>query len=166
MTVTSHETFSVPAEAVIVAVPSLTALTNPFVTVATAVLLLFHFSVLSVASAGLTVAVSWTVSFCFNLTVVLFNETDVTGMTFFSTVTAQVALLPPQLAVIVAVPSLTAVTFPPLTVATAVLELDQVTVCSVASDGLTVAVRVEDSPSISVKDVLLIVTDVTGTGFF
>ena len=67
---------------------------------------------------------------------------EVTAITFFFTVTEQVADLPPQEAVIVAVPSLLAVMVPLFTDAT--LELDEVhvTVLSVALLGLTVAVIV------------------------
>jgi hypothetical protein len=58
------------------------------------------------------------------------------------------------LAVIVAVPALTAVTFPLETVAT-FLSLDvHVTVLSVASEGVTVAVRVSLEPSTRESDVL------------
>ena len=56
------------------------------------------------------------------------------------TVTLQVADFSPALAVIVAVPSLTAVTLPSLpTVATSGLDEAQVMVLSVALSGLTVA---------------------------
>ena len=58
------------------------------------------------------------------------------------TVTEQVTLLLPAVAVIVAVPAFIALTVPPSTVATEVSELDQVTVLSVAFSGSTVAVKV------------------------
>ena len=108
-------------------------------------------TVLSVASSGLTVAVRVTESPSFSSTSVLSNPTDSTAMTFLSTVTLQVAVLSPALAVTVAVPSLTASIFPPSTVATEGSEDVHVTVLSVASSGLTVAVIVSESPSLRVN---------------
>ncbi len=59
-----------------------------------------------------------------------------------ATVTVQVVLTVPQLAVMVAVPGATAVTLPEAsTVATAASELLQMTVLSVVFSGETVAVR-------------------------
>jgi hypothetical protein len=69
------------------------------------------------------------------------------------TVTEQVADLLPALAVIVAEPTATAVTVPFFTVATDSFELDQVTVLSVASAGLTVAARLAVPPTVRVKEV-------------
>ena len=63
----------------------------------------------------------------------------------------------------VAVPSLTAVTFPSFTVATSVLSEVQVTAFSVALAGLTVAARVISSPSVISSEVLSRETDVTAT---
>ena len=105
------------------------------------------------ASDGLTVAVSVDDSPSTRLNEDLLNATEVTGITFFSTVTTQVAFLPLQLAVIVVVPADRAVTLPLVTVATCALELAQVTFLSVASEGITVALSVEDSPSMSVRAV-------------
>ena len=148
-----------------VAVPSLTAVTLPLAsTVAIAVLELVQVTVLSVASSGFTVATRVSDSPSLSSRLVLFSVTSVTAMTFLLTVTEHVADFSPTLAVMVAEPSLTAVTLPLLsTVAIAVLELDQVTVLSVASSGLTVAVSVSDSPSVSVSSVLFNVTSVTVT---
>ena len=64
-----------------------------------------------------------------------------------STVMAQVAVLSPALAVMVAVPIILAVTTPFSTVATLASLVLQVTVLSVASSGFTVAVRVTVSPT-------------------
>ena len=62
-----------------------------------------------------------------------------------------------------AVPGATAVTRPFATVATAVLSLAQVTLLSVASSGLTVAVSVSVPSTVRVVSVLLRVTPVTAT---
>ena len=62
------------------------------------------------------------------------------------TVTWQLAVFPPAVAVILAVPTAIAFTFPLFTEATEELELDQVTVLSVAVEGLTVAVRLAEPP--------------------
>ena len=90
---------------------------------------------------------------------------DVTATNFAFTVTAQVAVLPPAFAVMVAEPSFTAVTTPSLTVATAVLEELQETVFSEALLGLTVALMLDVSPSSRVRDVGLTEMDETGIVF-
>jgi hypothetical protein len=87
----------------------------------------------------------------------------VIGITFLLTVTWQVADLPPAVAVIVDVPSATAVTVPPWTVATELFELDQVTVLSVAFAGLTVAVREPVAPTFRAMVCWFKVTPDTGT---
>ena len=81
------------------------------------------------------------------------------------TVTSQVAVLLPSavVTVIVAVPTALAVTFPLLTVAMFVLLLLQVTFLFVASEGVTVAVKVSDPPIVMLVAVLLRLTPVTGT---
>ena len=133
------------ALAVMLALPLDTAVTKPFAsTVATEVLLLLHITLLSVALSGVTVAVSCKVwPRLVNDAVVLLRVIPVTGTDIF-TVTAQVAvLLEPSavLAVIVALPLATAVTRPVLlTLATDGLLLVHVTLLSVASSGVTVAV--------------------------
>lgn len=77
------------------------------------------------------------------------------------TVTVQVAFWPPDVvAVIVAVPAPTAVTLPPETVATEALLVVHVTVLFVALDGETVAVRVEEPPTLRVMADWLRVTPV------
>ena len=63
-------------------------------------------------------------------------------------VIAQVADMFPALAVMVALPTFFAMTMPLSTVATESSEVLQVTVLSVASSGLTVAVRVTVSPTL------------------
>ena len=77
---------SVPlvAVTVIVAVPSVTAVTTPLETVATAVLSLDHVIVLSVALSGATVAVSVSVPFAFSVTAVLLRVTPVTSTFIFT----------------------------------------------------------------------------------
>ena len=77
----------------------------------------------------------------------MFIETEVGTFIISFTVMVDVAVLPlTVVAVILAVPALTAVTLPLFTVATLLLLLDHLTVLSVASVGLTVAVIVLDSP--------------------
>ena len=149
---------------VIVAEPIDLAVTTPEEeTVATEVLLEDQVTVLSVALDGVTVAVSVAVSPSDKVNELLFRETPVT-CTF--TVTAQRAVLPPSLVVtvIVALPPPLAVTTPEEeTVATEVLLEDQLTVLSVALDGVTVAVSVAVSPSVKVNCVGLNATPDTGT---
>jgi hypothetical protein len=104
---------------VIVAVPELTAVTLPEpLTVATLVLLDDQVTFLFVAFDGLIVTVNVSEPPAFIVVADLFSDTPVTGIT---TVTAQVAFFVLSIcdvAVIVAVPELTAVTLPePLTVA-------------------------------------------------
>ena len=156
------------ALAVMVALPLDTAVTNPvLLTVATAVLLLLHITLLSVAFSGVTVAVSCKVwPRLVNDAVVLLRVIPVTGTDIF-TVTAQVAvLLEPSavVAVIVVLPLDTAVTRPfASTVATDGLLLLHITLLSVELSGVTVAVSCKVWPRL-VNDavVLLRVIPVTG----
>jgi hypothetical protein len=76
-------------------------------------------------------------------------------------VTVQVALFPPDVAVIVAVPTTLPVTTPLLTVAILVLLELHVTVLFVAFDGFTVAVNVSVASISIVVLVLFKLTDVT-----
>ena len=151
-----------PAFAVMVAVPAFTAVTFPSFTVATDVFEELHVTVLSVASSGFTVAVSVASSPSVNSSVVLSSVTEVTATNGFSTVTEQVADFPPAWAVMVALPAWTALRRPPLTVTTPSSDDFQVTVLSVALPGLTVAVSVCVSPSLSVRDVAFKLTETTG----
>ena len=107
------------------AAPGAIALTRPLAsTVAMAVLELLHVTVLSVASAGATVAVRVRLSPSTRVAEVWLRLIPETGITFFSTVRVQVALSSPALAVMTAVPGAIALTTPlASTVATAVLEL-------------------------------------------
>ena len=162
LTVTAHVAVLSPALAVMVAVPALRAFTLPSVTVATVASDEVQVTVLSVALSGLTVAVRVVSSPSVRVNVVLSSVTEVTGMTFALTVTVHVADFSPAVAVMVTLPALRAFTLPSATVATAASEVVQVTVLSVASSGLTVAVRVVSSPSVRVKVVLSSVTEVTG----
>ncbi len=146
-TVTTHSAEQVPDLAVIVALPDLRAVILPFDTEATAPSEDVQTTVLSVASSGLIVAVRVSVSPTCIDKLVLSNETDVTAMIFAETLTVQVADLPPALAVIVAVPSLRAVTVPEFTLPTEAFDEAQITPSYSASFGRTVATRENDSPS-------------------
>ena len=170
-TVTEQVAFFPPSSvvAVITAVPSLTADTLPFEsTVAMFVLELVHDTFLFVALEGKTVAVSFSVPPMSKVSEVLFNDIPVTATVFAWTVTEHVAFFPPSVVVtvIVAEPAVFAVTTPDVeTVATEVLLEDQVTVLSVAFDGVTVAIRVWKLPSTNVKLVLSRLNPVTATVF-
>ena len=135
---------------VIVALPGANAVTSPLaLTLATEALSEDQVTSLFVASAGSTVALMVALSPTSSVSVSRLRSTPDTGMTISTTVTVQVSLLPPQKAVIVAVPALNAVTLPLLsTVAISVLEDFQVTDLSVELAGLTVAVRVASSPAV------------------
>lgn len=98
------------------------------------------------AFEGSTVAVSVEVAPTVRASVLLDILMSVTGT---RTVTVQVAFWPPDVvAVIVAVPGPTAVTLPPETVAIEAFEVVHVTVLLVALDGVTVAVSVEEPPTL------------------
>ena len=153
--------------AVIVAVPPPIAVILPFATVATDWSELVHVTDLSVALLGKMVAVSVSLSSTSNVKEVLLSDTEVTSMISGAgslTVTLHVAVLPLLVvAVIVAVPLLTAVTLPFATVATDWAELVHVTLLSVALLGKTVAVSVSLSPTSNVKEVLLRVIETAAT---
>ena len=140
---------------VITAVPAFRAVTTP-VEETDATFKLFEDQVRdgSVASDGLTVAVSVSVSPSVRVSEVLSSVTPVTDMNDGFTVTVHVADLLPSVVVtvIVAVPAFFAYTLPlDDTVATSGLSDDQRTFLNVASDGLTVAVRVSVSPSVKLS---------------
>ena len=167
-TVTEHVAFFPPSfvETVIVAVPAAFAVTTPDVeTVATEVLLEDQVTDLSVALDGVTVADNACVSPTVMVRDVWFRLTPVTAIGF--TVTEQVAFLPPSsvVAVITAVPSLTAETFPfESTVAMFVLELDHDTFLFVALEGETVAVSFSVPPISNDMVVLFKLMPVTAMG--
>lgn len=146
-TLTMQVAVASPQRAVIVASPIEMAVTLPLAsTVATVGLLEDQLIVLSVASAGRTVADSVSFSPAFRCAADWLRIMLVAGVG--TTVTVQVAVTLPQRAVIVAEPREIAVTVPlELTVATAGLLDVQVTVLSVASAGITVASRVTVSPT-------------------
>ena len=123
--------------AVMIALPWPTAVTRPSdETVATASS--DELQTASPAPSGATVAVSWTVSP--TLVIVKVAGDTVTDCTSHVTVTWHVALLPPAVAVTVAVPLFTPVTNPfSDTVATCVSEELHDTFFSVASLGVTSA---------------------------
>ena len=79
------------------------------------------------------------------------------------TVTVQVALLPPAVAVRTAVPTPFAVTTPCETVATLPSEVSHVTVLSVAFEGVTVTTSVPVAPTGRERVLLSIDTPVTST---
>ena len=114
-----------PALAVIVAVPNFLAVTTPLETVATVASDVVQVTVLSVASSGPIVAVRVTVSPTFSDALLLSSVIEETSVA--TTVIEQVAVLSPALAVIVAVPSLSALTHPSFTVAMEASDEDQVT---------------------------------------
>ena len=134
--------FPLEVFAVMVAVPTDFAVTFPFDTVATFVLLDFQVTVLSVAFVGVIVAVKFAVLPTFSDKAVLFSDILEASTTGSTTVTLQVAVFPfTVFAVIIAVPSFIALTFPFDTV-TILLSLDcQVTVLSVVSSGIIVAFK-------------------------
>ena len=116
------------------------------------------------ASAGLTVAVSLAVPPTVRSSLSLSSVTELTLTVGFTTVTLQTADLPPADAVMLAEPTATAVTSPEGdTVATDALEVDHVTVLSLASDGETVAESLVLSPTASSTDEGLADTDDTAT---
>ena len=143
-TVTSQVAVLLPALAVIVAVPKPFAVTVPLATVATVSSDELH-STASVLLSGVTVAVSVAVSPFWRLSVVLESVIAVAGISFGTTVTSQVAVLLPALAVIVAVPMPFAVTTPLAIVATD--SSDELhSTASVLFSGVTVAVSVAVLP--------------------
>ena len=131
---------------------------------ATALSELLHVTVLFVALSGFTVAVSVSDSPSVRASSVLSSSTEVTATAFFLTVMAQVAVFPPAFAVMTALPSFSAVTFPFSTVATALSELLHVTVLSVALSGFTVALN-ESVPPTAISDVEEF-NDTDATGIF
>jgi len=140
-------------DAVIVAVPGATPVTTPaVVTVATAGLLLIHVTVLLLALAGNTVAMSVSLPPTPIEVVDLFKVMPV-GL-INTTVTTQVADNPLKVVpVMVAVPADTPVTTPAVvTVATPGALLTQVTVLFNALAGVMVAVNVVDSLTLMVVD--------------
>ena len=152
--VTLHSAMQEPDFAVIIASPDFLAVIIPSATVATATSDDPHSTVLSVALSGLTIAVIASVSPTCIDKEVLSSVMDVTATILEETLTLQVADLPPALAVIVAVPSLTADTAPEFTLATEALDEAQITPSYSASLGRTVATRLKVSPStISIVDV-------------
>ena len=98
----------------------------------------------------------------FNDALVLSNVMLVTGVD--STVTSHVAVLSPAFAVIVVLPTLIALTTPFSTVATDGFDDNQTTLLSVASDGLTVALRVMLWPALNETASLSNVKDSTSIG--
>ena len=151
-----------PAFAIIVTIPLFNAVTRPFwSTLAMVASLLDQVTVLSVALSGLTVALRVSDWPLVRFRLVLLSVTDVTATTDFLTDTAQVADLPPALAVITAFPSELAVTKPLKTVATSVFDDVQVTDLSVAFPGETETSSWMRCPTSIAIDAGLTVTDDT-----
>ena len=138
-------------------------MTTPSVTVATVSSDDVHTTLLSVASSGVTVAVRVRVSPSVISAVVLSRVRPVEEMNFALTVISHVAVLSPFAAVIVTLPAFIAVTTPSVTVATVSSDDVHTTLLSVASSGVTVAVRVRVSPSIISAVVLSRVRPVEAT---
>lgn len=142
-----HVAVQLPAEAVIVTEPELVATTMPFFTVAMFGSLLAQETRSSGAFAGCMVAVSVSESpICISARS-LSSLRLLTSMASFVTVIVQSAERLPALTVILALPSVTPVTTPSFTVATAALLLDQVSVssvssCPLASSTVALSVRV------------------------
>ncbi len=132
-------------------------------TVATELLDVLQVTVASVTFDGSTVAVKAAVPPAESDKVVALNVILVTLTDVVVTVTMQVAVFPPAVAVIVALPAATPVTVPLLTVATELLDVLQVTVASVASVGNTVAVKFAVLPTVTDNVVALNETEVTAT---
>ena len=156
--------------AVMVALPAATPVTRPLpFTVACAVLSLDQVTtrpVSGVPPPSLGVAVSWTVLPTLTLAGAGVTVTEATGTPV--TVITEVPVLPSQVAVMSAPPAATPDTRPlPLTVASAVLSLDQVTVRPVigapaASFG--VAVRLTEPAVTIVAEGGVTATEATGVG--
>ena len=168
LTVTAQLALFAPSLVVTVTavVPGALATTLPLSsTLATEGSELLQLTSLSVASAGDTVAVRVASSPTSRLSSLLSRLTLSTATAFASTVTAQVAVLPPSLVftVMVAEPAFTPVTTPSATDATASSELLQLTLLSAASSGLTVAVSVTLSPSLMVTSTMSRLTPLTAT---
>jgi hypothetical protein len=149
---------------IIIAVPTLCAVTTPSTTVATVSSELVHANSLLVVLSGIIFAVNVTLSVALRVTAVLSNVK--LSATVRSTVILHTALtlLPSvDFAVIFAVPTLCAVTTPLLdTLATLASELLQVTFLFVAVLGDTLAVNVKVSLAFNVAAVLLKVMPLTG----
>ena len=134
--------------AVIVAVPALTAVTTPFEdTVATALLDVAHFTVVPSASTTAT----FTVAVLPSSRVTVAGATLIAGVTTLTVHLATFFEPSAVVAVIVAVPALTAVTTPfEDTFATFVLDDFHVTFFDVAFEGATVALSVFLAPAFNV----------------
>ena len=94
----------------------------------------------------------------------LFGGSFPSGNPPLTTVMVHVAILSPAVTVMVAVPTLTAVTLPLETVATPASELDHETDLLLALEGDTVALKSTDSPIAREAEVWLSVTPDTSTG--
>lgn len=152
---------------VIVALPGDTPVTKPDPsTLATEALLELQLTVLMVAFAGATVAVSCCVAPTLNDAVSGETVTPVTGTMDEVTVTSAVAVKLPstEVTVIVEVPMVSAITTPfVLTVATAVLLDEYVTDLLLAFEGVTAGVSCRVAPPVSEKVVGVTLMPVTGT---
>ena len=164
-TVTVHIDHLMPISAVIVAMPGATARIIPSeLTSATPLLEVLHLIVCSVASVGRIRADKAIDSPTLRVTVLGSIVKEETGITFLLIVTIQLTVTSSADAVIMDVPSETAVMVPlESIVATEVLSEDHVIVGFVASEGIMVAVSEYCSPSVSVKSCWLNTMDVTGT---
>jgi len=142
---------------VMVAVPAVLAITIPFTTVATLLLLLLHVTFRFVALEGKIVGVRVSVLLTARAVDVLFRLTPITATAVALTVTVQNAVLPPSTVVtmIIADPAALAVTKPFAIVATPLLLLLHVTFWLLALDGVITAVRVSVPPITRFVDALM-----------
>ena len=151
---------------VIVAVPTATAVTSPFATVAILGLSLSYLTSLFVAVVGVTVAIKVLSAPTFKESPSLSRFTPVTAMIDSVTVTVTVSvfvLSADDVTVIVAVPTATAVTSPFATVTILGLLLAQLTSLLVAVVGVTVAIKVLSAPTNKESSSLSRVTPVAAT---
>ena len=158
LTVTWQLAVKPPSSVVTVTVvlPGLNAITRPFTAEATVSSELDHRTFLFVALDGDTVAVRTSLLPTVSVRSFLSSRTLSTLTTLDLTVTRQLAVRTPScvVTVTVALPTLSAVTFPFTTETTDVLVLVQRTFLSVALDGNTVAVSVALSPTVSARSFL------------
>ena len=156
ITVTSHVAVLLPSSVVtvIVAIPAFCATTFPSETIATDLSLLVQFNFLFVALSGCMAAISVSLYPSSISIEVLSRLTLVTGTVLGTTVTWHLADFPPSsvITVMVAEPTLHAVTFPSVTDTTELSLLLQVIFLLDASLGFTVAVKIISSSSASTID--------------
>jgi hypothetical protein len=167
LTVTAQDAFLPPSSVVtvITAFPSALPVITPFVTVATASLLLSHVTFWLVALEGVKMVVSVSIPPTVSVVLVLFKDTFVTATSLALTVTAQESFFPPSTVVTVmtATPAALPVITPFVTDAMVESSLFHLKDLFVALAGVMIAVSVSALPTVSVVLVLLRDTLVTAT---